>query len=126
MMFPDYARVERKFVLEDDKTGVECSYFMVFLQGYKAQIGFRIHRSRQKMNGLRVVDYSFQRYGWSTGLLRWRSKEFRRKVSYLESFFKNSDKDKIDDFLFRENKVIVEKAYKWPGEPELLLLTFDR
>lgn len=124
-MFPNYARVEKRFVLEDEKTGVECSHFMVFLQGYKSNIGFRIHRSRQKTDGLRNVDYTFERYGWSTGWLSWRSQELGQKVIYLENFFKNAEKDKIDEFLFRDKNVIVEKTYRW-SKTSVPLITFAR
>lgn len=125
MIFPDYTRVEKKFIIENDKTDAEFSHFMVFVDGYKVDVGFRIHRSKQKTNGLRVVDYSFERYGWSDSLLKWRSKEFGQKVVYLENFFHNAGKDKIDDFLFKDKKVIVEKVYRWPEIP-IAITKFSR
>jgi hypothetical protein len=117
MTFPDYATVEKKFVTEDLNTNVECSHFMVLLQGYKVKVGFKVHRSRQKSDGRRIVNYSFERYGWSNSLLKWRSKEFRQKVGYLENFFQNAEKYKIDEFLFKEKNVIVEKIHEWPESP---------
>ena len=113
MMFPTYATPKKIFILDDTKTSVECSHFMVFLQEYKVDVGFRVHRSSQKINGKRVVDYTFERYGWSSDMLRWRSKRFTKLASYLENFFRYSDKNKIDNFLFKNQYVIVEKSYRW-------------
>jgi hypothetical protein len=115
MMFPAYATVNKIFILDDAKTGVECSHFMVFMQGYKVDVGFRIHRSSQKINRKRAIDYTFERYGWSSKMLNWRSLKFRQQMYYLEDFFKFSEKDKIDSFLFKNKCVLLEKSYKWPS-----------
>lgn len=121
-MFPAYATVNKVFILEDAKTGVECSHFMVFLQGYRVNVGFRVHRSSQIIKGKRAIDYTFERYGWSIDMLQWRNLEFKRKTSYLESFFQYADKDKIDNFIFKNQCVLVEKTYKYPKGLPLPLL----
>lgn len=117
MIYPSYAIVEKKLFSEYPMSQSEVYRFGVFIQGFKMDIGFKVSRRLCHKNGLRNITYEFTRYGWSTGMLRWRSLTFRQRISYLENFFQYADKDKIENFLFRERNVLIEKSYKWPDVP---------
>ena len=95
------------------------------MQGYKTGIGFKIQRRSIETDGSRCRKYTFTRYGWSTGMLKWRSPEFAKKLYYLEVFLMEENKDKIDTFLFKDRRVLIEKSYKW-SSPQLPTFNFRR
>ena len=124
-MYPAYAIVERRVFSEYPTTQTEVQRFMVFLQGYKMNIGFKVRRRLCYKNGLRDINYQFIRYGWSTGMLKWRSDKLKQKLYYLENFFQGENINKVDSFLFNDRNVLVEKTFKCPETP-LPLISFNR
>lgn len=122
MMYPSFVKIDRNFPYKDS---YETGNFKVLLQGYKMEIGFKVKRSHRPIDGLKRRRYKFTRYGWSTGLMRWRCAEFCQKLIYLEDFFKEENEDKIDKLLFKDRRVLIEKTYKWPSD-SLPLIAFDR
>jgi len=126
MTYPSYAVItERTEPRYSHKAELETQTFKVFLDGNKMDIGFKVDRLLWFEKGLRKTSYRFTRYGWSTGMLKWRGKELRQKLYYLENFFQEEKKDKIDNFLLKDRKVLIEKTYKRTEAP-LPLIAFNR
>src|ERR1035437_8570786 len=124
MQFPSYASVVNRVFKEYPMTSTETQKFSIFLQGYKMNIGLKVRRSSQYESGSEKLSYNIERYGWSTGMLKWRSKELKQKLYYLENFFQEEKKDKIDNFLFKDRNVLIEKTYKLTEVP-LPLIAFN-
>ena len=112
MIFPTYVNVDTVISLSghSEANGTsDYKDFVVYLQGYKMKIGFKVNRAVFSNNGKRNVCYDMRRYGWSDSMLKWRSKKINNKLKYLSDFIRTSDNEKLDSFLLKKANVLVEK-----------------